>query len=254
MPIRRVQRLPILVDRRHRSDHCVDSCDDVPNSHDVGAACTGPEYPAGIMCRVKPATSERRTPVVRTSVDRRTVLRGGLALGAGALVVGAAGACDSGPTPNEVTATALLPLARAARADAAAARSLAPRTPVYSAALGVVADQRDAHATALGQEVERLDSATAAKLSTAPSPSAAPASAGTSPTSAGATTPDSTTPDSTASNSTASSDGTIDELRSALSASARSAHDAAISLHGYSAGLCGSVSASVATLLEVQLA
>ena len=46
----------------------------------------------------------------------------------------------------------------------------------------------------------------------------------------------------------------VAELRSALRASTRTAHDAAISLKGYSAGLAGSVSASIATLVEVQLA
>ena len=188
------------------------------------------------MCRVKPAA-----PDVLDAVDRRTVLRGSLAIGAGALVIGASSACDSGPTPNEITATALLPLAKAARSDAAAARSLAPRLPTYSAALGVIADQRDAHATALSQEVQRLDSDTANQLSAAPSASATPGSTG-----AGAS--ETSTPGSS------STAGTLDELRSSLRASTRAAHDAAISLKGYSAGLAGSVSASVATLVEVQLA
>lgn len=188
------------------------------------------------MCRVKPAA-----PDPLGTVDRRTVLRGGLVIGAGALVIGASSACDNGPTPNEITATALLPLARSARSDAAAARSLAPRLPAYSAALAVVADQRDAHATALSQEVQRLDSDIATRLSAAPSGS--PTSGSTNAGTSGAPTPD-----------TSTTTGTIDDLRSTLRASTRAAHDAAVSLKGYSAGLAGSVSASVATLVEVQLA
>lgn len=201
----------------------------------AGAASARPLCATGKMCRVKPAAPDQLG-----IVDRRTVLRGGLVIGAGALVIGASSACDNGPTPNEITATALLPLARSARSDAAAARTLVPRLPAYSAALAVVADQRDAHATALSQEVQRLDSDIATQLSAAPSGS--PTSGSASAAASAAPTPD------------ASTTGTIDDLRSTLRASTRAAHDAAVSLKGYSAGLAGSVSASVATLVEVQLA
>lgn len=203
----------------------------------AGAASARPLCATGKMCRVKPAAPDQLG-----IVDRRTVLRGGLVIGAGALVIGASSACDNGPTPNEITATALLPLARSARSDAAAARTLVPRLPAYSVALAVVADQRDAHATALSQEVQRLDSDIATQLSAAPSGSPTSGSGSASAAASAAPTPD------------ASTTGTIDDLRSTLRASTRAAHDAAVSLKGYSAGLAGSVSASVATLVEVQLA
>ncbi|MGV9824676.1 hypothetical protein [Gordonia sp. NPDC003429] len=179
------------------------------------------------MCRVTVADRDRSL-----TVDRRTVLRGGVALGAGAVLVGAAAACDSGPTPAQITAGALLPLAQSALADAEAARALAPRVADYAAALRVVADQRADHATELRAEITRLDQDTAARISPAAS----------STTSAPATSP-----------APAPTTGTLDELRSALTAAARTAHDTAISLKGYSAGLSGSVGASVTTLVQVQL-
>lgn len=181
------------------------------------------------MCRVTVADRDRSL-----TVDRRTVLRGGVALGAGAVLVGAAAACDSGPTPAQITAGALLPLAQSALADAEAARALAPRVADYAAALRVVADQRADHATALRAEITRLDQDTAARISPAAS----------STTSAPATSP---------APAPAPTTGTLDELRAALTAAARAAHDTAISLKGYSAGLSGSVGASVTTLVQVQL-
>ncbi|WLP91160.1 MULTISPECIES: hypothetical protein [Gordonia] len=165
------------------------------------------------------------------SPNRRAVLRGGLVIGAGVVVAATVSACESGPTPNQTTAEALLPLARSADADAAAARDLAPRVTEYSAALTVVADQRTRHAQALTAEITRLDQDIAARVSETASPSAP-------------VTPTPTAPAGTA---------TLDDLRTALTSSAKSARQAAISLSGYSAGLAGSVSASTTTLVEVQL-
>lgn len=191
----------------------------------------------GKMCRVTDAPeddSSRPTPSRwRPGLSRRSVLRGGLALGAGSVLVVAASGCDSGPTPNQVTAAALVPLAQAALTDSAAARALAPRTAEYSAALLVVADQRDEHAKAFRDEITRLDQDAAARIASAATTSAAPGSTTASPT--------------------PNTAGTIDDLRDSLRTSAAGARDAALHLSGYSAGLCGSVSAAVTTLTEVQL-
>ncbi|MEP9413610.1 hypothetical protein ABLE92_04560 [Gordonia sp. VNQ95] len=181
------------------------------------------------------------TPHVRTGPSRRTVLRGGVMLGVGVTVVATAAGCDRGPTPGQVTAQALVPLARSALADAAAARALAPQVTDYAAALGVVADQRGQHAQALREEITRLDQDIAGQIDTvsggASSTSASSSGAGPSATS-GPAAPSATT---------------LDGLRSALAASAKAARSSAIDLSGYSSGLTGSISASVTTLMEVQL-
>lgn len=173
-------------------------------------------------------------------LDRRTVLRTGAALGVGTIVVSAA-ACDRGPTPAQITAEALLPLADAALVDEGSARALAPRYPDYTKALGVIADQRGQHARALREEITRLDREIAGRIvtlaTTSGSPSPTPATSAAPPSSTGPTT--------IAAN--------LDDLRAALRISARTAADTAIRLQGYSAGLSGSVSASVTTMTTVQL-
>ncbi|GAA1480479.1 hypothetical protein GCM10009624_09190 [Gordonia sinesedis] len=215
---------------------------------------------AGIMCRVtapphratdraplggKPAEHAVTDRPTTRAVPRRSVLRGGVAVGVGTVaVLAATTACDRGPTPAQTTAEALLPLARAADAEAASARALAPRVAEYAAALGVVADQRAQHARALREEITRLNRDIATRIdagasSGVPSPGggSAPAPGGSAPAPAGSTAVDS-----------------VPGLRTALTASARAARDTAIRLQGYSAGLAGSVSASTTTLTEVQLA
>lgn len=163
-------------------------------------------------------------------------------LGVGAVVVGAAAGCERSPGPNEITAQALLPLARAARDDAAAARALAPQLTVYAAALGVVAEQRGQHAQALREEITRLDQDVAAQLDATDATTSGTASA------SGSASASETAGEGT--NESAS----LESLTAALTTSARGARDAAISLSGYSAGLAGSVSAAVTTLVKVQLA
>ncbi|MGW0035863.1 hypothetical protein [Gordonia sp. NPDC003376] len=165
------------------------------------------------------------------SPNRRTVLRGGLVIGAGVVVAASVSACESGPTPGQTTAEALLPLARSANVDAATARDLAPRVTEYSAALAVVADQRKQHAEALTAEITRLDQDIASRVS-----ETASASASVTPTPTAPTGP-----------------ATLDDLRTSLTSSATAARQAAISLSGYSSGLAGSVGASTTTLVEVQL-
>ncbi len=170
---------------------------------------------------------------------RRTLLRSGVALGVGAFVVTAA-ACNRGPTPAQITAEGLLPLADAAVVDELSARALAPRFPDYTAALNVIADQRGQHARALREEIMRLDREIAGRIVTTATSSATPG--GTS-----------TAPASTSASAQSAPAGTLDELRTALRTSARTAAAAAVALQGYSAGLSGSVSAAVTTMVEVQL-
>lgn len=156
-------------------------------------------------------------------------------------MVGAATGCTDEPTPNQVTARALVPLAQEALADAASARALAPQVTEYAAALGVVAEQRDLHAQALREEITRLDQTIAAEVTSSGSASTGPRRSPDGATSAPSSLP-------------APSATDLDGLRSALRASAKSARGAAVALSGYSAGLAGSVGASVTTLMEVQLA
>lgn len=179
---------------------------------------------AGIMCRVT------------TPLPRRSVLRGSLVVVAGGVAASAVAACDRGPTQDQITAAALAPLADAALADQAAAQALAPQVPEYSNALGVVANQRGEHAQALREEVTRLDERTAARI--------AAAGDATSTSTAATSTPAAPTP----------TVSTVAEMRSLLQRSARTSADATVSLSGYPAGLAGAVSASVTSMVEVQLA
>ncbi|MFW0796301.1 hypothetical protein AAFP30_20985 [Gordonia sp. CPCC 205515] len=177
---------------------------------------------------------------VSTPLTRRAVLRGGLVITAGTVAASVVAACDRGPTPEQVTAAALVPLADSALADQYAAQQLSPQSAEYSAALGVVATQRGDHARALREEITRLDQETANRItdpavaSTSASASVAPGATSTSPAPAPAPT-------------------TVSALRTQLTASARAAGDAAVSLNGYPAGLAGSIGASVTSMVEVQL-
>ncbi|WP_254431592.1 hypothetical protein [Gordonia rubripertincta] len=163
-----------------------------------------------------------------TTLDRRTVLRGGLVAGVAVAGLGAVGVsgCSTGPSEEAVTADRLVPLVRSALADEKSARSLAGAEPRYAAALAVVADQRAEHARALREEIIRLDQDVAATIDE-PAPSSAPAPAGP-PTLVG--------------------------VRAGLEQSAGEARDVAISVSGYPAGLAGSVAAAVTSMREVQLA
>ena len=150
---------------------------------------------------------------------------------AGVALAGVSACGDDGPDPQQLTAQALIPLARTALADETTARGMTATNPTYSAALTVVADQRGAHARALREEITRLHRDTAAQLDTPASGSVTPAPGGGDPT------------------STMSVDG----LRGQLRASARQARDTAVAHSGYPAGLAGAVSASVTSMIEVQL-
>lgn len=198
---------------------------------DGRAVIAVPPHPTGIMCRVSlPHPGE---PAGRSAgVSRRTLLRGSAVAGIGMVTVTAAAGCDRGPDPAETTAQALLPLARSALADAAAARALAPQVTDYSAALGVIAEQRAQHAQALREEITRLDQTLTGQIEPSGTATSSAAPPGT-PTQAA---------------------NSLEGLRSSLNSSAKAARAAAIALSGYSAGLAGAVGASTTTLVEVQLA
>ncbi|MDY6811521.1 MAG: hypothetical protein SW127_21345 [Actinomycetota bacterium] len=174
---------------------------------------------------------------VTTPLPRRTVLRGSLVVVAGGVAASAVAACDRGPTPDQITAAALAPLADAALADQAAARALAPQVPEYTNALGVVADQRGEHAQVLREEITRLDERTAARIG------AAGDAGSTTPSPAATSTPAAPTP----------TVSTVAGMRGLLQQSARTAADATVSLSGYPAGLAGAISAAVTSMAEVQL-
>ncbi len=200
---------------------------------------------------------------VSSPLTRRAVLRVGLVVAVGTVAAPALAACDRGPTPEQVTAAALLPLADQALADQAAAQELAPRAPEYTDALGVVAEQRAAHAQALREEITRLDQDTARRIATpaalssaasaAPASSARASSAVDSPASSSAGSPSAGSPSAGPSATSTPTATTVPALREQLASSARSAGDATASLVGYPAGLAGAISASVTSMVEVQL-
>ncbi|GAA2067962.1 hypothetical protein GCM10009722_33450 [Williamsia deligens] len=158
------------------------------------------------------------------------MLGGVLAAGvAGTLLAGCS--TSSGPDAATRAAQQLVPLARAAADDAVAARDLAARTPDRAAALRVVADERTVHAQALTDEIARLSGDLAAEVSASPTPSG-------------------TAPSGTTAQPVASS---VDQLRSRLAGARTDTTTAAVSADGYRAGLLGSIAASLAALVEVQL-
>lgn len=164
------------------------------------------------------------TSIVALTLNRRGLFR---LVGATALAAATAStvaSCSreeiSGPALDSLTAQL-----RAARADAAAADAAAASIPDYAAALGVVSAQRTEHADALDKEIARATG----------SPSGTSTAVATSVAEPG------TPPDLAA-------------MRDALTASARSAADAARVESGYRAGLLGSISASCTVSVRVVLA
>lgn len=156
-----------------------------------------------------------------------------MAATAGLSVLAMTGCSDDGPTAEQLTAQALLPIAAAADADAKTARRLIPGSTEYAAALGVVADQRAEHAQQLRAEIYRLHRATGTEFDTLTA--TPPSGTGVAPSNAPAPPAD------------------VGQLRTRLRESARQAHDGAITFTGYPAGLVGAVSASIVSMVEVQL-
>lgn len=156
-------------------------------------------------------------------------MRCGAVTAVGIAGAGIVSACsDGGISAEQRTAESLQPLAIAAATDAADARALIATQPDRAAALRVIADERQTHATVLEQEIARLHPAA---YQASPSSSAPPSAPGVAPAAP-----------------------TLADLRSRLTATARTTGDLAVTQNGYRAGMLGSISASVATLVKVQLA
>ncbi len=163
---------------------------------------------------------------------------GGIAV-SGTLLAACGG--DSAVTESTRIARLLAPMARAASDDAVAARSLISRNPDRAAALAVIAGERQVHATTLNDEVARM-APDLARPSTNPAFAAVP------------TTTSSGSPGSGPSIAPAApAVSTIGQLRGRLSAALTSTGDLAITMSGYRAGMLGSIAASLATQVEVQL-
>ncbi len=166
----------------------------------------------------------RAEPGFETTVSRRRVLAGGVALAAFGI---AASACSSPPPPPAVDELEA-PLASALR-DSALATSAAVGAPQQiSAALTEVATERTRHAQALKTEIARL---------------------AVSPTSTSAQTASPTT----TTNAAAPPPPVADVIR-ALKESADSAGQLATTSSGYRAGLLGSIAASCTASYSVALA
>ncbi len=163
------------------------------------------------------------------SLTRRELLRGAAAT-AIAVPLGtiALTSCSREPSPAEVLAGRLVPLASAAAASATAARALTTAEPRHAAALTEVAGIRDRHARLLREEVTRLHPASAALIAAPGSTSAArPAATSAAPA-----------PQATG----------LDALRAGLTADAAAARAVATTTSGFQAGLTASVSASITSL------
>ncbi|MFT3899823.1 MAG: hypothetical protein QM728_06215 [Gordonia sp. (in: high G+C Gram-positive bacteria)] len=172
---------------------------------------------------------------VVTSLSRRTVLRGAAAT-AVALPLGAAAlsGCSRAPSPEEVLAGRLVPLASAAKASAAAARRLKATDPRHAAVLDQIAAIRDEHEKLLREEVSRLHPESRHLIA---EPSTAPTAYATAPSSAA---PGSAT--------AAPQSGQLDQFIAALDADAQSAQQVAVTATGFQAGLTASVAASITSL------
>ncbi|MGZ4588768.1 MAG: hypothetical protein ACXVX9_13305 [Mycobacteriaceae bacterium] len=123
----------------------------------------------------------------------------------------------------------MLPIADAARADAAMATQVANSSPTRAVQLAIIAADRTAHATALDAEIARA----AGKGANSPSPVSATASAA--PSTAVAPAP------------------TVEGLRTRLQHNQSAAADLARTVPAYRAGLLGSVAAACAAELAVLL-
>ena len=164
-------------------------------------------------------------PVTRTTLSRRALLRWASATIGGVGVLGVAG-CGLSDDDTESEPDPLLAQAASARQDAATARALTAIYPDRAGALGVIADERTAHADALDSEVSRM----------------------------AGITPDATT--SSTSSTTAPAVGeapTVEQLRDMLVRSQRTSADLARTLTGFRAGLLASISAACGVQTEVLL-
>lgn len=165
-------------------------------------------------------TSAPRPGAASGDLPRRTLLRGGLLVP----VIPVAAAGCTGPSQDKPDP--LEPLAESARADARLAEAVAQAHPELSADARTVASVRGEHARRLRREIDRLNP---------PDPDET------------STTPTSTPPPQPPPSADAAGQQLRRRLRSAQDESARVVPTAT----RYRAGLCGSVSAGCASLLEV---
>ena len=189
------------------------------------------------MCRCRPSPmraappmrdTPRPTPVLSTRLvmSRRSVIRGALAASAVAVTAGSLAACDSGPSAEQLTAEALVPLA-----DAARGRGHCPGVKRDGHRLrgGAEDRRRSAHHpwTGAHREITRLHPGHRGNRSSPTRPRRTAA-----------------LPRRRASTSFAPG------------SPSRAARPEKVALgeHGYVAGLAGSISASVASIVEVALA
>ncbi len=143
----------------------------------------------------------------------------------GAGVLGVAG-CGLSDDDTETEPDPLLAQAASARQEAATARALTALDPGLAGALGVIADERTAHADALDSEVARMAGITTDPTTSGPSTTTAP--------------PGGAPP-------------TVEQLRESLVRSQRTSADLARTLTGYRAGLLASISAACSVQTEVLL-
>lgn len=170
-----------------------------------------------------------RTPVTH-HLSRRSTLRLACAGTLGTLAMSATTACEQGESKPEPP-DPLIVQQQSAAADAAAATAAIAVLPDRAAALKVIAAERTAHAEALRIEVARAAGVYRDGTTPTPEPQATTAAA-----------PAPIPPP------------TLAELRDRIAASRRSAAELANTLSTYRAGLLGSISASCAAQVEVQLA
>ncbi|GAA1462959.1 Tat pathway signal protein [Williamsia maris] len=152
-------------------------------------------------------------------------------------------ACGSGSGISESTRIAeqLAPLSLTASDDAAAARTLGARNPDRSAALAVIASERETHATTINDEIARLAPDLARPSTSSGVAAASVPASGATPTSGAPAAP--TEPAVT----------TVDQLRERLASAASSTGDLAVGMSGYRAGMLGSIAAACNAQVEVQL-
>ncbi|MBJ7287402.1 hypothetical protein [Williamsia sp.] len=193
----------------------------------------GPTAAADLPCPRIARTISRRSMLVRTAS-----VTGGLA--ASGTVLAACGG-DSGISESTRIAEQLAPLSLAASDDAAAARTLSARNPDRSAALAVIATERQTHATTLNDEIARL-----APDLARPSTSAGVAAASAQPSGAPPTSGTSAAP-------AAPAVTTVEQLRERLTSAASSTGDLAVRMSGYRAGMLGSIAAACNAEAQVQL-
>ena len=169
-------------------------------------------------------------------INRRRILFGATALVTMAVGTGCGFFSGEQKTvePSDTPAEdPLLPIANAARADAAIATQVANSSPTRAVQLAIIAAERTAHATALDAEIARA----AGKGANSPSPvsEAALTSASAAPSTAVAPAP------------------TVEGLRTRLQHNQSAAADLARTVPAYRAGLLGSVAAACAAELAVLL-